>query len=740
MPATVQRAALRVVLPYLLFATLWILLSDTVLEALSRDAASFAHWSRYKGLAFVLTTGLLLVHLLKREFALRFRAESRLDERQRLLDRMGAMAKVGGWEFDVETGEGTWTDEVARIHGIPVEQATSRDFGVSFYQGEDRRAIEDALRLAREEARPYDLVLQFVAADGVRKWVRTQGEPVVEAGRVVRIRGSFQDVSFHQEAIADIQEQSNRLRLALEAARMGVFEQDLVSGRLEGSGWLKGRWGLGQDSVPRSVEALLAGVHPLDRPAVEAEFAACMEEQRRFKQECRLVLPDGAQPWVLALGEFDHDTDGTTVRMRGAIADISERKRLELNLRELVDGIRRLAAANSETETVQRLLEAARRLSGADTSVLLRLEGDECVAVSELADRPFWSGARALVDGCACGRTLLEGELLNFADTAADPTATAFERAGGVRRLLVIPVRGETVHGALALGWLRAGEADDEELPLLTNLADTAALALQQARAHDELEHRVARRTAQLARARDRAESADRVKSAFLATMSHELRTPLNSIIGFSGILLQGLAGPLNEEQAKQLGMVSTSASHLLDLINDVLDISKIEAGELKVERVPFDPDASLDKVLRISRPLAEAKGLSLVLEPYRPLGQVTSDARRVEQVLLNLVGNAIKFTDQGGVTVRVRREEDWLSFEVCDTGIGIRKEDQKRLFQPFRQVETGLSRVHEGTGLGLAICRRLAGLLGGRIALRSELGAGSTFTFTFHAGERGAA
>ena len=231
--------------------------------------------------------------------------------------------------------------------------------------------------------------------------------------------------------------------------------------------------------------------------------------------------------------------------------------------------------------------------------------------------------------------------------------------------------------------------------------------------------------------AMEQAQQADRIKSAFLATMSHELRTPLNSIIGFTGILLQGLAGGLNAEQAKQLGMVQNSARHLLALINDLLDISKIEAGELRVEREPFDLQASMAKVIGIVMPLAERKGLTLRFEVAPALGQAVGDARRVEQVLLNLLNNAIKFTQQGEVGLSAELHGDAAQIRVADTGIGIKPDDMKTMFKPFRQIDDGLARNHEGTGLGLAICQRLAELMGGEIRAESEWGKGSTFSFT---------
>ncbi len=241
----------------------------------------------------------------------------------------------------------------------------------------------------------------------------------------------------------------------------------------------------------------------------------------------------------------------------------------------------------------------------------------------------------------------------------------------------------------------------------------------------------VKERTAELEIAKDRAEAADRIKSAFLATMSHELRTPLNSIIGFTGILLQGIVGPLNDEQKKQLGMVRGSAQHLLSLINDVLDISKIEAGQLRMTDEPFDLREALEKTVASARPLAEKKGLALSCAVSDGIDRITADRRRVEQVLLNLISNAVKFTERGSVTVECRSDGDQVRISVTDTGIGIRPEDRETIFQAFRQVDSGVNRRYEGTGLGLPISRRLVELMGGRIEIESEWGSGSTFSFS---------
>ncbi len=244
-------------------------------------------------------------------------------------------------------------------------------------------------------------------------------------------------------------------------------------------------------------------------------------------------------------------------------------------------------------------------------------------------------------------------------------------------------------------------------------------------------EEELRRALAELAAAKERAEAADRLKSSFLATMSHELRTPLNSIIGFTGIILRERVGPLNDEQKKQLNMVRRSSQHLLSLINDVLDISKIEAGQLKVAQESVDLRPLIEKAVQSTRPLADAKGIELTHRIAVDAPAVTGDPRRVEQVLLNLLSNAIKFTEKGSVAIVCEADGDAIIVRVIDTGIGIKAEDRETIFQSFRQIDSGLSRKHEGTGLGLSISKKIVELMGGRIWATSTWGMGSTFAFS---------
>jgi len=223
----------------------------------------------------------------------------------------------------------------------------------------------------------------------------------------------------------------------------------------------------------------------------------------------------------------------------------------------------------------------------------------------------------------------------------------------------------------------------------------------------------------------------DRIKSEFLATMSHELRTPLNSIIGFTGIMLQGIPGELNTEQRKQLSMVNSSAKHLLGLINDILDLSRIESGKMEVSMERFHIQNVVSEVAQSLSPMISQKGLKIITQIPDETPEIYSDRKKVSQILLNLVHNAVKFTPAGEVRIECKFDSDNLEMSVADTGIGIKKEAMKLLFEAFRQIDGTVQRRYQGAGLGLYLCQKLVTLLGGNIWVESEYGKGSKFTFT---------
>lgn len=227
-----------------------------------------------------------------------------------------------------------------------------------------------------------------------------------------------------------------------------------------------------------------------------------------------------------------------------------------------------------------------------------------------------------------------------------------------------------------------------------------------------------------------RLKEVDRLKSVFLSSMSHELKTPLNSIIGFTGIILMGMAGKITEEQQNHLSIVKDSANHLLGLIEDILDISRIEAGKVELSPGEFGLNEIISEVVEIISPAINEKKLKLIQEVPEGI-TLFSDKRRIKQVLINLLSNAVKFTDKGSVKIAAKVLKDtMLEIRIADTGIGIKSDDMNKLFRPFQQIEPPPGKTHKGTGLGLHLCKKLVILLGGDISAKSEYGSGSEFTF----------
>jgi two-component system, NtrC family, sensor kinase len=322
------------------------------------------------------------------------------------------------------------------------------------------------------------------------------------------------------------------------------------------------------------------------------------------------------------------------------------------------------------------------------------------------------------------GQLPMERQAVQVPDITAGSYSSPISDAlieAGYRAVVAVPlIREDHLIGALTMNRKTPGEFPHETIELLQTFATQSALAIQNARLFREIAHK----SAQL-------EAASQHKSEFLANMSHELRTPLNAIIGFSEVLSERMFGELNEKQEEYLKDIYASGTHLLSLINDILDLSKIEAGRMELELTDFDLPQAIDNALTLVRERAGRRGIALHQSVEAHLGEIKGDERKVKQVLLNLLSNALKFTPEGGrVDVRAGMVDGMAEISVTDTGVGIAPEDQGAIFEEFRQVGTAEKKA-EGTGLGLTLCRKFVELHGGKIWVKSEVGVGSTFTFT---------
>jgi signal transduction histidine kinase len=435
---------------------------------------------------------------------------------------------------------------------------------------------------------------------------------------------------------------------------------------------------------------------------------------------------------IAAYRQLQHDTTAQLYSVTSALLVPNERA-LEATLRQLnqfgYDLDRLQHVARDEVELLARLRQDYDEFIRVVTQVVELIRGGE-VAEGRLQ----LSRAGPLADRLE----RLTNQLVNKAEADMLASVDASHEAYITSRWRVTAAAAGSIALALVLGYAiswslilpvarvnarlrEIASGDFSRQVAVPNRDELGALAANLNRMNDEL-----------GRLYQQLEAASRHKSEFLANMSHELRTPLNAIIGFSEVLQQRMFGELTAKQSQYVDVILASGRHLLSLINDILDLSKVEAGRMELEPTPFDLRLAIENTVALVRDRAAHHGLRLDLALDGELGPVVADERKVKQILLNLLANAVKFTpDGGGIEIRASRTDGKAEISVSDTGIGIAPEDQEAIFEEFRQVGTDYARKREGTGLGLALVKRLVELHGGQIWVKSEAGKGSTFTFT---------
>jgi signal transduction histidine kinase len=376
------------------------------------------------------------------------------------------------------------------------------------------------------------------------------------------------------------------------------------------------------------------------------------------------------------------------------------------------------------------LVESAARLCDAEMAAIHRLKGS---IYEHAASHWLTPNIRDEYDkgiqfepgrGTIAGRTALERDVVHVTDVQDDPEYTlgAAAREMGARTMLGVPLLREGIPiGMIVLMRRVVRRFSDQQIDLATAFADQAVIAIENVRLFYEIQEKS--RQLQLA---------SQHKSQFVSSMSHELRTPLNAIIGLADMLLANTAHFGTEKAQEPLRRLHAAGTHLLGLINQVLDLSKIEAGKLELNPQTVEIGPLIDEVIGTARQLAEQNKNSLALETQENLGALTIDPMRLRQILLNLLSNACKFTKEGAVTLRARKVtngRDWVELTVCDTGIGMTPEQQAKLFEEFSQAEATTAQRFGGTGLGLVITHKLARMMGGEVTVASEPDKGSVFT-----------
>jgi PAS domain S-box-containing protein len=640
-----------------------------------------------------------------------------------------AIEKTLGWSRDELIGH-----SIARI----VTPAS-----VEHGQERVRRALagEKLPKIFELEAVRRDGIL--MPAEGWAHFIRDA------AGRPIEHLGVFRDITERRRAEEAIRESEERYRSLFDNANDSILTFTLegvvtsVNRAYERlTGWTR------DELIGLNWGVLIA---PVDRERMaDRTRRALAGEKLSSLFEVRTLCKDGRDVPLEGRTRMQRDREGRPMAFQGIYRDITERKRAEEALRESEDRYRAMfAEAEERRQVLDRLyrvmasmqvslnsqdrlrgfVEGVHEVLGFDRFYVALASPDlavfEVVAAAgvEMFERlPLSPAAGPLYHAFVTRHplaVLTDEDLQHVPPVGADYRDRTYFRS---RRFIVAPlIAGDRVIGvASADNKTTRRPITPANVELFTLVSQQLATALEEARLYAEIE----RKSAQL-------ESASQHKSEFLANMSHELRTPLNAIIGFSEVLSERMFGDLNEKQEEYLKDIHASGQHLLSLINDILDLSKIEAGRMELELTDFNLPATLDNALTLVRERAGRRGIALGLTVDERLEQIRADERKIRQVVLNLLSNAIKFTPEGGrIDVGAVPKDGSVEVSVSDTGVGIAPEDQEAIFEEFRQVGTAAKKV-EGTGLGLALSRKFVELHGGRIWVKSELGAGSTFTFT---------
>jgi signal transduction histidine kinase len=465
------------------------------------------------------------------------------------------------------------------------------------------------------------------------------------------------------------------------------------------------------------------GVPMLKEGDVVGAFVIYRREVRRFSDQQADLLSTFANQAVIAI-----ENARLFKELEAKNEDLGESLDQQTATGEI---LRVISSAQTNVQPVfEAIASNALRLCDATFSTIFRFDGEMIhlealrnvspegtAAIREAFPMPVGRGG-------ATARAMLTRSIVHIADVREDPeyALQAVSQAAEFRSILAVPMLhdGKPI-GAITVAGPEATPFPDKQVALLKTFADQAVIAVENVRLFTEIQDK----TQQL-------EIANRHKSEFLANMSHELRTPLNAVIGFSEVLIERMFGEVNPKQEEYLQDILSSGKHLLSLINDILDLSKIEAGRMELEAQPFDLPSALDNALTLIKERAARNSIALDVHVDPRIGEILADERKIKQVLLNLLSNAVKFTPEGGkITMSAVMNGTSVEISVADTGIGIAAEDQEKVFEEFRQVGDDYARKREGTGLGLALARRLVELHGGTLSLQSELGKGSTFTFT---------
>jgi PAS domain S-box-containing protein len=591
----------------------------------------------------------------------------------------------------------SWNAGAQRFKGYRADEVIGRDFAM-FYAAADqaRGEPQGALATARGRGR-FECEGWRVRKDGSHFWASVVITPIHDGIELVGFAKITRDISERREAelrlaaaATEAAQHATMLKLSEDMAGVGTWSWDVATDRTTWSDQTYRIHGypIGVETPP--LQGVLARYHPDDAKLLGDCVQRAVSEGRDYALEARIYRPDGSERQVIARGACLRDAGGAISTIVGTFQDITEYLTTSRFIRTLADNLPGLVAYWDSTLHCQFSNAAYSDWFGVSPATMLK------ITLPELLGPELLEKNKRHISG------VLNGQRQTFPRTLVKPS-------------------GEICH--TLSHYIPDIDSSGQTQGFYVLVSDVTPLKIA--------EEKLQETNALLVAARDQAEAATAVKAEFMANISHELRTPLNSIIGFSELLKPCLTDdPKSHHYATR---ISHAAAVLLTEVNDILDFSKLEAGQVEIELHPVQVGAFLENSIGLMVPQAAAKALALTCDIDRaPDTALMLDGARLRQVLLNLTSNAVKFTGEGSVTVSVApiADDQWLRFEVRDTGSGIPAERLDRLFKRFSQVDASTARLHGGTGLGLAICKGLVEAMGGVIGVTSTLGEGSTFFF----------
>lgn len=658
------------------------------------------------------------------------------------LNRSQEFANIGTWDWNIKTGDLYWSERIAPLFGYETgELEHTYDNFIQSVHPEDRQLVMDSVNDCVYRGAKYDIEHRVVWPSGSVRYVQERGDVVHdEHGKPAHMLGVVQDVTRRKEAEFALKESEKRLKMAQHIGKIGNWSWNVASGKIYWSDEIYRIFGYQPGEFEPNYERFMAAVHPDDVERIKQSELAAAEKGEKHSIDHRIILPDGQVRWVHEEAETIKNDAGDVTTMHGTVQDISNRIWND-QLQKGNGHILELIAKDKPLEEILTVIvdHCEKMLPGVIGSILL-LDDTGCYLRHSVAPRlpDFYSEA---IDGLeigpnagSCGAAAFTGEPVIAVNLETDPNWVAFReltKKAGLGACWSLPILASSgrVLGTFAMYYSKPKEPDDSSLELAAELANFAAIAIEQKRALKALVDAM----------RD-AEKANHAKSQFLSSMSHELRTPMNAIIGFAQLLKMDKE-ELNNIQLDNVQEIIRAGHHLLTLINEVLDLSKIESGHMELSIEPVLVSDVVEECLSLIMPLAAKRGIQVKLtcndeelshdEMCQQGLEVQADRTRLKQVMFNLLSNAVKYNRENGqiVIACAGTIQGYVRIAVKDTGPGIPEEKQSELFKVFNRLGAEHSEI-EGTGIGLVITRNIVERMGGQIGVESEFGKGSTFWF----------